>query len=99
VAVFDFVESDTVQIGSNEVNGANAIDGDTGARGISRFAAVQPTNSSATPEPGTVALVAAGLGLVLLRKRRPGKYGAAAKLEKPTHPNEICDSVVWWIEE
>jgi hypothetical protein len=33
VAVFDFVESDTVQIGSNEVNGANAIDGDTGARG------------------------------------------------------------------
>jgi hypothetical protein len=71
-AVFDFGGSDTVLIGSSEVNAPDATDGDTGARGSFTIAPVQPPNSSATPEPGTVALVAGGLGLVLLRKRRPG---------------------------
>ncbi len=71
-AVFQFGESDTALFGSSEVNAPNATDGDTGADGGFTIAAVQPTNSSSTPEPGTVALVAGGLGLVLLRKRRSG---------------------------
>jgi hypothetical protein len=75
-AVFAFGESDTELFGSSEVNAPNAIDGDTGADGGFTIAAVQAPSSSATPEPGTVALVAGGLGLVLLRR---GKRGGPKK--------------------
>lgn len=71
LAFFDFVDSsDTVQIGSPGVDATDATDGDTGARGNFTITAIDTSISSTTPEPGTVALLAGGLGLLWLRRRR-----------------------------